>query len=353
MFTASPAVTGAAAFVAGTTSCGATLAAGANCVADINFSPTAVGSFSGTLTFTSALASSPHEVTLVGAAFNPVSLASANVPTAMVGKAYSYDFKQLLAVSNETSPDKSLASWSGSGILPAGLSFSASTGVLSGTPTSFAGPSTYTVTTTYRGNSGTQAYTLRVGDPAIGDGVSTAGACASGAATGCTALKFIQDSGMTFSNANRTLTLSQNWRRGTTAAMFKNSGKWYVEFTQAGSPSDAYFGVSEQASGFSTSNPAVSSVNWRKRGGVYANGVVVSNVASFGAGDVIGIALDMDNKMVSFFKNCQLQYTGPVPLGAGSYAPFVTLEGVSSSTIKTGDVNFTCQVPEGYYAGLY
>ncbi|ADV01844.1 hypothetical protein Alide_4142 [Alicycliphilus denitrificans BC] len=80
-FTAAPAVTGATEFAAGLTTCGASLAAGADCLAEATFSPTATGTFKGVLSFTSMLANSPHEVTLVGTAFNPirqVALTSAN-----------------------------------------------------------------------------------------------------------------------------------------------------------------------------------------------------------------------------------------------------------------------------------
>lgn len=100
-FTAAPAVTGDAAFAAGLTTCGETLVAGADCLTDATFSPTTVGTYNGILKFTSVLAHSPHEVTLVGTAFNPVSLASTTLPRGMLGKSYSYDFKQLLNVSNE------------------------------------------------------------------------------------------------------------------------------------------------------------------------------------------------------------------------------------------------------------
>lgn len=80
-FTAAPAVTGAAEFATGLTTCGSTLAAGADCLAEATFSPTAPGTFKGVLSFASMLANSPHEVTLVGTAFSPirqVALTSAN-----------------------------------------------------------------------------------------------------------------------------------------------------------------------------------------------------------------------------------------------------------------------------------
>lgn len=162
-FRAAPAVTGSAAFGAGLTSCGATLAVGAECLAEVLFSPTLVGAHSGLLSFTTSLAGSPHKVSLAANAFNPVSLAAASLPAGTVGQAYTYDFKSLLGVSNEASPDKSQATWSGSGTLPTGLTLNSSTGVLSGTPTTPAANAPYTVVATYKNNQGQQVYTLRIG----------------------------------------------------------------------------------------------------------------------------------------------------------------------------------------------
>jgi len=166
-FTTAPSVSGATEFAAGLTTCGSSLSAGADCLADATFSPTVEGSFSGVLKFTSTLANSPHEVTLVGTAFNPVSLAASVLPRGTVGQAYTYDFKQLLNVSNESSPDKSQATWNGSGTLPLGLSFNTSTGVLTGTPTTANAGTSYTITGTYKNNKGQQVYTIKVGDVAL------------------------------------------------------------------------------------------------------------------------------------------------------------------------------------------
>jgi alpha-tubulin suppressor-like RCC1 family protein len=166
-FKADPTVTGDTVFAAGATTCGATLAAGADCLAEATFSPTTAGSFNGVLALTTALAGSLHEVSLSGTAFNPVSLASTTLPAGMVGKAYSYDFKQLLSVSNEASPDKSLAAWSGSGTLPSGLSFNTNTGILSGTPSVLNAGADYTVTGTYKNNQGQQVYTIKVGEAVL------------------------------------------------------------------------------------------------------------------------------------------------------------------------------------------
>ncbi len=165
--TAAPVVTGDVAFTAGLTTCGSSLAVGADCLTDATFSPTNVGTYNGVLKFSSVLASSPHEVTLVGTAFNPVSLASATLPDGMVGKAFSFDFKTLLNVSNEANPDKNQATWSGSGTLPMGVTFNTITGVLSGIPSAVTPQSSYTVIGTYKNNQGQQVYTIRVGEAVL------------------------------------------------------------------------------------------------------------------------------------------------------------------------------------------
>ncbi len=155
-------VSGASEFAAGLTTCGSTLAAGADCLLEPTFSPTTTGTFNGVLTFTTALAGSPHDITLVGTAFNPVSLASATLPTGSVGASYGpFDFKTLLAVSNEASPDKSSATWQlMSGSLPTGMTLQ--NGVLSGTPTAAASNSPLNVRVTYKSNQAATDYVLSV-----------------------------------------------------------------------------------------------------------------------------------------------------------------------------------------------
>ncbi len=165
--TAAPAVLGDLAFGTDLTTCGTSLAAGQSCLTDVLFSPSVVGTVSGSLRFSTSLPGVPVDVALQGEAYNPVSLASAALPHGMVGKAYSYDFKQLLSVSNETSPDKSLATWSGSGTLPTGLSLNTSTGELAGTPSAPTAGASYTVIGTYKNNQGQQVYTIKVGEAVL------------------------------------------------------------------------------------------------------------------------------------------------------------------------------------------
>ncbi len=168
--TLAPAVTGDAAFTAGLTDCGSSVDAGQSCLTEVVFSPTTVGSQGGSLKFSSALATSPHLVTLSGTGYNPVSLRTSAIPSGKLNRVYTpFDFKTLLTVSNETTPDTSAATWSVDGTLPSGLNFNTSTAVLSGTPTSltaYAG-TPVTVKATYKSNMGERVYQIRVGDAVI------------------------------------------------------------------------------------------------------------------------------------------------------------------------------------------
>jgi|SRR5450432_2675581 hypothetical protein len=53
-------------YAADSTACGATLAAGANCVISVTFTPTSVGTLTGTITVTDNASNSPQTVALTG-----------------------------------------------------------------------------------------------------------------------------------------------------------------------------------------------------------------------------------------------------------------------------------------------
>ncbi|MDN8078810.1 putative Ig domain-containing protein [Burkholderia multivorans] len=90
-----------------------------------------------------------------------VSLASATLPDAPAGTAYSYDLKQYLSVTGDAAYSNGAGvTWSARGPLPAGLSLTS--GVISGTPTT-AGSNTLTVTAAYKSKTSAPAsYALNV-----------------------------------------------------------------------------------------------------------------------------------------------------------------------------------------------
>lgn len=93
-----------------------------------------------------------------------VSLASASLPAARVGAAYSFDFNQSLQVTGDATYTGYGVAWAlASGSLPSGLALNTSTGVVSGTPT-VSGNSTFALKATYKTKTAQQAYSLSVAD---------------------------------------------------------------------------------------------------------------------------------------------------------------------------------------------
>lgn len=66
-----------------TTTCGASLAAGANCSISVTFAPTATGTQTGTITITDSAAGSPHTATLSGTGTNVTAPAVTLAPTSL------------------------------------------------------------------------------------------------------------------------------------------------------------------------------------------------------------------------------------------------------------------------------
>jgi hypothetical protein len=92
-----------------------------------------------------------------------VALSAGTLPDGMVGVAYGVNLNSLLSVTGDPSyVAGSGVTWAVSaGTLPAGLSLNASTGIITGTPTT-GGPASFTVRATYKTKSGVQTYSMQV-----------------------------------------------------------------------------------------------------------------------------------------------------------------------------------------------
>jgi len=180
----------------------------------------------------------------------------------------------------------------------------------------------------------------------------------------------------TYSNGNLTVTNSGSWGTGgSTIAV--TQGKWYAEM-KVDSIAYVSFGVEDMdlVNVWSVSFIGAS-VNGR---GYYNDGTSYNNLSassfgsSYGAGDIIGIYLDMDNKFVYFSKNGVMQNSGD-PSSGSSGTGGLSLAGttycfaysVYSSTVSlnfgsppfaitsgnadaNGYGNFEYAVSSGYYS---
>lgn len=338
-FTAAPSVQGSG-FAVSSNTCGATLAPSASCQVEVSYAPTVVAASSGKLTLATTLASSPHEVSLQGAGFNPVTLSGITLISGTANTAYSYDFKSSLSVSNETTPDKTQASWQLSGTLPAGLTFNSTTGVLSGTPTAVTPSTTLTVTATYKGNTSTANFSLTILGPLDER-------CANGEQT-CAV--FTQANAHAYIKVESPLLLSTIGGAAPTTSAYASArasrsvttGKHYWEMTRLGTASTTW---NAYVCGIAPLSFSLTKLAGYEGGYGFAH----SNAPQ---GSVYGCRLDLDAGTLTWTLNGVVKTTVSVTKGV-AYAPTPGLYSTDRYQFNFGQSAFTYSVPTGYRPGVY
>lgn len=141
----------------------------------------------------------------------------------------------------------------------------------------------------------------------------------------------------------------------------KSSGKWYWEIridsvSQTNAKAQRN-GVAEAQANINkfTGSDSFGFAYVSETGNRYTDnrGVHYGNV--YGAGDIIGVLLDMDTKTVSFWKNCISQGIAFTGLN-GTFFASVSGGGNDILGIRTanfGSSPFVCSVPNGANAGLF
>jgi hypothetical protein len=183
---------------------------------------------------------------------------------------------------------------------------------------------------------------------------------------------------LTYSNGNNTITHGADWK-ASPSTIAVTQGKWYAEMKLDSAGLGVTYGVEDMdLVNIWSASLVGTSVNGRgyysSDGTVYNNGSPSSFGATWTDGDIIGIALDMDNKFVYFHKNGTYQ-NGGVPTSGASGTGGLSLAGTTYAfayglynstgslnfgnapyTIASGNAdangygNFEYAVPAGYYA---
>lgn len=158
-------------------------------------------------------------------------------------------------------------------------------------------------------------------------------------------------SGITLSNGNLTTTIS-TLASGIRATHGRSTGKWYWEAKLDSGNRGSFIGVSNNA--LSMKSISYNSLNWRS---VYSGGAKYPEVTSYGKGweigDIIGVALDLDNGTLEFYKNGSsmgISHTNVKELG--EVYPILA-SGVQNSitvTFNFGLAPFSYQIPHKYYS---
>ena len=136
-------------------------------------------------------------------------------------------------------------------------------------------------------------------------------------------------SGTGFSEGNLNYTQSASAWRSALSTIAPNKGKWYCE-NKFVSGVNTYFGICDvtQAETFSGNFLGVSLTNStgialaRYDGKIYANGSIVFSGSAVSNGDIIGIALDLDNNYVYFSVNGTFLNSGNPASGSSGTGGF-------------------------------
>ena len=172
----------------------------------------------------------------------------------------------------------------------------------------------------------------------------------------CTWNVLSKDGGTTLSNGN--LDISSANYGNNTATFFVTSGKWYWEGVGTGYVG-AICGVDGQNFATSISGSGSNSIGyWSGNGYAYWGGGSTGSGTTFSSSDVVGIALDMDNGTVKFYKNNTLIHnltfgSGTIPdLSAGVFPVYNngTIGTTFTAVHNFGQRAFSYTPPTGYKA---
>ena len=166
------------------------------------------------------------------------------------------------------------------------------------------------------------------------------------------------DTSGTLSEGNLKLLTNNTGYNVKLATLKPTSGKYYMEITvnAAGSTPTAIVGVQEVATAPSSSSqyfPRNYGYGWyQNNGNIYDAGTnVVASGSSYTSGDVLAIALDLDNQEVKFYKNNSLDNT----IGLNGTHVAIAVADYANSyyaqlTCNFGQKSFTYTPPTGFVA---
>jgi len=162
------------------------------------------------------------------------------------------------------------------------------------------------------------------------------------------------DSALTLANGNlQAWTGGASWS-GCRSTFALSSGKWYWEF-QISSGSESMIGVTKQGANIASPNGYVGNDanGWgysSNNGQKYLAGASSAYGATWGAGDIIGIAFDADAGSITCYKNNVSQGVLVTGLTNGPYIPSVSFATYTAGYINFGQRPFAYAAPSGFKA---
>ena len=172
----------------------------------------------------------------------------------------------------------------------------------------------------------------------------------------CTLNPWNKNSVFTLSDGNLSFTASNNRFIASTFAV--NSGKWYLEFSPtAGGGSGVGVGIIlattdvSGSAGFANSG-TYTGVGYTTNGNKYVDSVAASYGDSYGSGNVIAIALDLDSspQTIAFYKDNSSQGSINISPSNGTWTIATDFSHAGTHSINFGQLAFTHTPPTGFVA---
>jgi hypothetical protein len=185
------------------------------------------------------------------------------------------------------------------------------------------------------------------------------------------------DNNPTYSQGNLGFSGTGNTWQGANSTFYINTGKWFYEIKiDSGTNSSNYYFGWTTAGDYNTSEPYDNGIHFYNSDGgeIYANSIALTTAdyGTFGDGDILGLALDYDNSLLSVYKNGTALFTeydfssATTTAKGGNYVtPTIAHYGSgdvlfnfgnppysisSGNSDANGYGNFEYAVPSGYFA---
>ena len=159
---------------------------------------------------------------------------------------------------------------------------------------------------------------------------------------------------LAMSNGNLQASSSTASWNTTRATVGITSGKFYWEY-QTSSNNSAMVGIETQSASLTTyiGNNATGYAYNANDGQKYNNGTGASYGATYGNGDIIGVAFDADAGTLTFYKNNTSQGTAYSSIPTGTYFPSISINasaGAVTNNLNFGQQPFSYTPPTGFVA---
>ena len=165
----------------------------------------------------------------------------------------------------------------------------------------------------------------------------------------------------TLSNGNNTVATNATNETYITSTLAASTGKYYWEVEYDAGSDNSFIGIIDRvsdSSSFQAYIDATNGISYKKNGSIYTNGGNMSgvNIGTYTTGDIISVAMDLDNNKLYFGKNGTWLNSGVPTSGSTGTGAFSInsspTDGVYYAQVgddNTGSQTLKCNFGNGYF----